>query len=94
MDETALAVQSQGHAQLLRLRPGQQPPLLPAPAGAPALPSAALPATVPPTDQRRSLGAVHICEHAECKLPVERFWEGNGRSKGKHELRRTVSAPQ
>lgn len=112
LDETALAVQAQGHAQLLALRPGSQPPLLPAPGGAvaaaapPLLPGQAgakgsagpAPAlAVPPTDQRRANGAVHVCEHTECRLPAERFWEssgsGKGGSKGGRELRRTQSSP-
>ncbi|PSC75639.1 Mitochondrial nuclease [Micractinium conductrix] len=106
VDETALVVQAIGASQLRRIKPGmpQQPPLLPAPAGAtpaPALPAAAAmpadalaPAALPPTDQRRAAGAVHVCEHTECKLPAERFWESNGGGKGgkgKRELRRTSS---
>lgn len=102
IDETAAAVQSLGHAQLLLLKPGHQLQLLPAPDGSvpAAQPAAALgggPLAVPPTDQRRSLGAVHLCEHTECRLPAERFWEsGGGRGNnggGKRALRRTVSAP-
>jgi uncharacterized membrane protein YgcG len=80
-------VQSIGYSQLRLLQPGHTPPLLPAPVGAaPAPPpgAAGVPAAAPVTDQHRSLGALHICEHTECKLPAERFWESNGGSgKGK-----------
>lgn len=78
IDETALAVQRLGYSQLRRLKPGSQPPLLPAPEGAVPLP-VPVPAAdgslaVPPTDQRRALGAVHVCEHAECEsLPWSRL---------------------
>lgn len=80
IDETALAVQRLGYSQLRRLKPGSQPPLLPAPEEATPLP-VPVPAAdgslaVPPTDQRRALGAVHVCEHAECEsLP----WGWRGR---------------
>lgn len=102
LDETALAVQAQGHVQLQALKPGFQPPLLPAPgsaaAAAPPPAKGALPPALPPTDQRRALGAVHVCEHTECRLPAERFWEssgngGGGGGKGGRQLRRTQSAP-
>ncbi|PRW44603.1 mitochondrial nuclease [Chlorella sorokiniana] len=98
IDETALAVQRLGYAQLRRLKPGSQPLLLPAPEGAAPVPVPIAAAdgsvAVPPTDQRRALGAVHVCEHAECKLPAERFWESNGgNGGGKRALRRTQSAP-
>lgn len=92
-------MQSLGRTQLQRLKPGFQPPLLTAPDGVAAAPAPAAAArgdavAVPPTDQRRSLGAVHVCEHAECKLPAERWWEGNGGGgKGGRALRRTASAP-
>ena len=74
IDETALVVQRQGYAQLRRIKPGSTPPLLPAPEG--SVPAAAPPPTLvaadgslalPPTDQRRALGAVHVCEHTECE---------------------------
>lgn len=102
VDETALVVQSLGFAELRKLKPGAAPPLLPAPDGSlqppppvPA-PGALAPGALPPTDQRRSLGAVHICEHTACRLPAERFWEASGGSSGKNggrALRRTQSAP-
>ncbi|KAL4420173.1 hypothetical protein ABPG77_008309 [Micractinium sp. CCAP 211/92] len=100
LDETALVVQSLGFAELRKLKPGAAPPLLPAPDGSlqplpPPVPGALSPSALPPTDQRRSLGAVHICEHTECRLPAERFWEtnGGGSKNGGHALRRTQSAP-
>ncbi|KAI3428702.1 hypothetical protein D9Q98_007526 [Chlorella vulgaris] len=107
IDETALAVQRVGHAELQLLNPGHQPLLLPLPANsAQAVPAAAAGAVaaaalggslaVQPTDQRRSLGAVHVCEHTECRLSAEQLWENGGRPgsrKGKGELQRTKSAP-
>ncbi|KAL4428150.1 hypothetical protein ABPG75_002239 [Micractinium tetrahymenae] len=100
VDETALVVQSLGFAELRKLKPGAAPPLLPAPDGSlqPPLPvptpGALSPGALPPTDQRRSLGAVHVCEHTECRLPAERFWEaGGGGKNGGRALRRTRSAP-
>lgn len=90
-------MQSIGYAQLRLLKPGLQPPLLPAPDGAqqPAvpLPQGGGALAVPPTDQRRSLGAVHVCEHTECRLPAEKFWESGNGGKGGKALRRTASAP-
>lgn len=92
-------MQAQGYAQLRRIKPGFQPLLLPAPDGASPVVVAASRGdgtlALPPTDQRRSLGAVHVCEHTECRLPAERFWESNngGGSKGGRQLRRTQSSP-
>ena len=84
IDETALAVQRLGYAQLRRLKPASQPLLLPAPEGAAQVP-VPIPAAdgsvaVPPTDQRRALGAVHVCEHAEC----EQCWGGAGEGRAGH----------
>ena len=104
IDETALAVQSLGYTQLRQLNPSAfAPPLLPAPDGAlpaavPAAPAGGAVLAVPPTDQRRAAGALHVCEHAECRLPAERWWESNGSSNGKggkggKSLCRTTSAP-
>ena len=77
-------MQSTGYAQLRLLQPGHMPPMLPALTDAATAPIPAAAAGVPVADQRRALGAMHICEHTECKLPAERWWESNGgKGKGK-----------
>ena len=84
LDDAALAVQRIGYAALQKLKPGPSPPLLlPAPkqaaeggGGDGSVGSGgAAKLQLPVTDQRLSLGAIHVCEHTECRLPSERFWE-------------------
>ena len=93
LDDAALEVQRIGYATLRQLKPGPSPPLLlPAPEeaagggggdGSVGGDSAAqLQLALPATDQRLSLGAIHVCEHTECRLPAERFWEASKGSVG------------
>ncbi|GAB4818802.1 hypothetical protein N2152v2_005848 [Parachlorella kessleri] len=83
LDEASLAWQRVGQAEARRLKPGSYlPPLLPGEVAA-----AAAAALVPkqPAGPPMVLtgaggrGAVHVCEHTECRLPKEDWYKANGK---------------